>query len=332
MPQAIDLIRWNRMAISLGSVAWVCVALARLAGWVALSDLDLLLLLALCVIMPLAIPLVSHRTEDSLSHQLSRLVILAQPFAALCGGVSFLLERGTLAAALAGVWLLFTALVALMGVATLRRKDGISIADTCLAAALMYVPVGGAWLVLARWGLRPLAFSGTTVVLTAVHFHFISLVALITTGLVGQAIQARLGGVSSPTVYRVAAIGMLVNPLLVATGITLTQVSGVRFLESVAGVLLALNLMLIALLGLRLVVPTIMPLLARGLLGVSLSSVLITMLFAGAYAVGAATGVWTLTISQMIVIHGWLNALAFGFCGLLGWRLRASRVPDARKG
>lgn len=326
MPLAIDLIRWNRVSISLGGIAWAFTALARLAGWVALSDLDLLLLLALCVIMPLAIPLVSR--QDSLFHQLSRPAILAQPFATLCGGVALLLGRGALAVALAGVWVLFTVMVALMGVAILLRKGGVSLADTCLAAALIYVPVGGTWFVLARWGLRPLGFSETAVVLTAVHFHFISLVALITTGLVGQAIQTGLRGVSAPTAYRVAAIGMLVTPLLVATGITVTQVSGVRFLELVAAVLLALNLMLIALLGLRLVVPTIVPPLARGLLTVSLSSVLITMLFASAYAVGAATGIWTLTISQMIAIHGWLNALAFGFCGLLGWRLRASRVLD----
>jgi hypothetical protein len=46
------------------------------------------------------------------------------------------------------------------------------------------------------------------------------------------------------------------------------------------------------------------------------------MLFAGAYALGVATGAWTISIPQMIAIHGLENALVFGFCGLLGWRIR----------
>jgi hypothetical protein len=49
------------------------------------------------------------------------------------------------------------------------------------------------------------------------------------------------------------------------------------------------------------------------------------MLVAGAYALGTATGAWTITVSQMIVVHGWINALAFGLCGLLGWRLKMRR-------
>ena len=83
--------------------------------------------------------------------------------------------------------------------------------------------------------------------------------------------------------------------------------------------------MLIALLSLRFIVPTTTPLLAKGLLVFSNTAVLITMLFAGAYALGAATGGWTITISQMITVHGWVNALAFGLCGLLGWRLKVEQ-------
>lgn len=177
---------------------------------------------------------------------------------------------------------------------------------------------------LDRLGLQPLGFSQTTVLLTAVHFHFITLAALMMTGLTGQIIQQRQRG-SPWKLYRMLTGCMLVAPLLVATGITVTQVTGRRELESTAATLFALCLILIALFTLRFIVPSTVPLLARGLLLVSSASVVFTMVFAGAYALGAATKLWTITISQMILVHGWVNALVFGMCGLLGWWLRGTQ-------
>jgi hypothetical protein len=125
---------------------------------------------------------------------------------------------------------------------------------------------------------------------------------------------------------------MLVCPLLVAAGITFTQitrqqrapesVAALHAPESGAATLLALSLILIAILSLRFVVPTTASPLARTLLAISGISVLLTMLLAAAYAVGGATSAWTITVAQMVATHGWLNALAFGLCGVLGWRLR----------
>lgn len=312
---------WNRLSTGFGGILWVLIVSARVFGWLALNDLEILLLLGLFVITPLAVPLVALPKENSFAGALYRLIILLHPFAALLGGASFLLDVGPLAASAATVWFLFTAIIALLGLVRLFENDGRTLADVCLSAALVYLPIGGAWLVLARLGSQPLGFSQTTVLLTAVHFHFITLAALIITGLVGQSMRASKAG-APQMIYRVAAIGTLVNPLLVAAGITLTQVTGARFLESAAAVLLALSLMLIAALSLRFIVPAVAPLLAKGLFVMSGAAVLLAMLFAAAYAVGAASGVWTITISQMIAVHGWVNALGFGLCGLLGWRLK----------
>lgn len=324
--RSVNLAKWNHVSAVLGAAVWMLVALGRLPGWVTLSDLKLLLLLALCVITPLAVPLVPFLDTHRPLWAVSRLVILLQPFAALITGLSLLLDTGPLAAALACVWLAFTALVALLGITLFMQKGSMPLAGVCLAVAVIYLPIGGTWLVLASLGTRPLGFSPPIVLLTAVHFHFITLAALIVTGLTGYAItgsQSRGGW----RIWRVAAVSMLANPLLVAAGITLTQVTGLHWLESAAAVLLAASLMVIALLGLRFVVPATPRPLARGLLAVSSAAVLITMLFAIGYALGTATGAWAITISQMIAVHGWLNAVGFGFCGLLGWRLRIGRWP-----
>jgi hypothetical protein len=320
----LDLTRWNRAGIGLGGVAWVLLVLMSILGWRALNDLEVILLLALCVITPLAVPLAAPPRERPLLSALFRLIMRVQPFAALIGGVSFLLGAGPLAAGAAAAWLLFTLLLALLGVGWLRESRNISLAEVCLAIALVYVPIGGAWLVVARLGWQPIGFGQHTSLLTAVHFHYIPLAALIMTGCIGQHIPAARRAVPR-MLYRVAALGMLVNPLLVAAGITLAQLIGENFLEPLAAVLLALSLILIAFLSLRFIIPSTASPLARGLLLVSSTAVCFTMLAAGAYALGAATGAWTISISQMIAVHGWINALIFGLCGLLGWRLRAQQ-------
>jgi hypothetical protein len=317
----LDLMKWNRISAGLGGSIWMLVLCVWIPGWLALNTLEVLLLLALLVITPLAVPLAASSKKGRLHHSLYRLVVMLQPFAALIGGASFLIRTGPFAAAAAGVWLLFTALVALVGLLRLFGNGSVSLADACLSAALIYLPIGGAWLALARLGAQPLGFGQHTDLLTAIHFHYIPLAALVISGLTCQALPAALGRVWR-TASRIAAIGMLVNPLLVAAGITLTLLTGEDLLESAAATLLALSLITMALLSLRFIIPNTVSLFAKGLVLVSSTAVFVTMLAAGAYALGHATGAWTITISQMIAVHGWINALLFGFCGLLGWQLK----------
>jgi hypothetical protein len=319
-----DLIRWNIGSVALGAVAWSAALLLRLRGMATLDDLDLFLLLAVAVIVPLTIPLAARCYSDPIAASLARIALRLQPFAAVFGSIALFAGIGSAAAAASAVlWLLYTALLSVLGgvgAASMFRRNHLHLAEACLALAFVYLPIGGLWFALARIGARPLGFGPTTVTLTAVHFHFISLAALSITGCTGLALRSRGTG-AARNIYRMAAIGLLVCPLLVAAGITLTQLAGARALESVAAILLALNLMFTALLSLRFVVPTTAPMLARVLLAISGVAVLLTMLLATAYAVGGATGVVTITVGQMVATHGWLNALAFGLCGLLGWRL-----------
>jgi hypothetical protein len=308
---------WNRIQVSAGGILWLVLVVAEICGVTHLGALPLVLLLALYVITPLTLPLVIRRSpSDTL-----RVALLLHPFAAVIGGASLFLGTGWFAGAFACSWLLFTVFLALVGAQRLRSHARPSLADFCLSVALIYLPIGAAWLVLARLGLRPLGFSPTTVLLTAAHFHYITLAALVMTGLVGHVIGDSLD-VRLRQLYRCAAMSILICPLLVALGITVTQLTGIHILESCAALLLAINLILLALLTLRFLVPITTPMFARGLLAVSSVAVFFTMLFAIAYALGAVTGAWVITVTEMIEVHGWTNALAFGLCGLLGWRLR----------
>ena len=321
---SFDPKRWNRISLGLGGTVWMLIVLAGMLHWMTPGSLELLLLLALCVITPLAIPLVLIPKENRLLSDLAMLVLFLQPFASFFGGISILSDRGGLAGAFAIIWLFFTLLIALIGMLLLLQKSDRRLSIACLALALIYLPIGSTWLVLDRLRVQPLGFSQTTVLLTAVHFHFITLAALLMIGLIGQSMQATQQS-RAWKMYRVLALCMLINPLLVATGFTVTQVTGMHALESAAAILLAMCMILIALFNLKLVVPATASLLARGLLIVSSTAVVITMLFACAYALGEATGLWEISISNMILVHGWVNAIVFGFCGLLGWRLRRAQ-------
>jgi hypothetical protein len=321
-----NLVRWNQLSIGLGAVAWALLTLCSFLGVVPQSSLDLIVLLALLVVTPLAIPLaIPPETCISRSYRpgILRLAIQAQPFAALIGASSLLLTAGAPATVATSVWLLFTVLIAVLGIATLLEKSSHSLPAICPLLALIYLPIGGAWLVIARLGWRPLGFSPDIVLLTAIHFHYVTLAAMVITGLIGRAVLATSRAFPWQ-VYRVAAIGMLIEPLLVAVGRTLAQLTGSDYLVSAAAALLALSLILLTLLSLRFVVPATTSSVARWLILVSSVAVFFTMLVAAAYAIGPVTGSSKITIPQMIALHGWINALVFSLCGLLGWRLRLS--------
>jgi hypothetical protein len=330
-----DLTRWNVASAAIGGGAWLVTALLWLIGKLAVRDLDLLLLLAFAVVVPLVIPLTATTGMRRTAHNLYSYAIVLQPVAALCGVIAVFAQAATPLALIGALgWLVYTALLATMVLAHTapelwRRR--LSLTDLCRALALIYLPIAGIWFALDRLGARPLGFSQTTVLLTAVHFHFITLGALTLTGWAGRVLPAH------PTtfvagVYRVAALGMIVGPLLVATGITITQLTGPRALESCAAVLLALSEIVIAMLTLRCIVPAIVSPFAKGLLTLSSGAVVLTMAIAVAYALGMATGAWKITIPQMIALHGWLNALAFSACGLLGWRLALWRQESLMGG
>ena len=328
--QRRDVTRWNRVSLGVGGCVWGMFVLTSLLGWLALDDLEIVLLLALLVITPLAVPLVLCQQEGWSLPWLSALVLLLQPFAASVGSFSFILRTGLLAATFAAGWLGFTGLLALIGLVRLGQMVGqrrASLPDLCLVGALLYLPVGGVWMVLARWGLQPLGFGVHTDLLTATHFHVIPLAALVITGLTGEELQS----IKSThhrifwTTYRVAALGVLIDPFLVAAGLTAAQITRLPFLDTAPADLLALSLMVLAFCGLRFVVPMTASRGARVLLILSYTTVFFTMLVAGAYALGVATEAWTITIPQMIAFHGLENALIFGCCGLLGWRISAGQ-------
>src|SRR6185436_11885684 len=136
-------------------------------------------LVAPVAVVPLALALVQDPGEPAGLRRLRRRL---HPVAAAAAVVSFGFEAGPLAAALAAGWLAFTGLMAVEGLRRLSTK-GFGPANLAIAGALVYVPIGGGWLLLSRLGAQPMGFLEPIVLLTAVHFHYAAFAAPILIGL-----------------------------------------------------------------------------------------------------------------------------------------------------
>lgn len=210
-----------------------------------------------------------------------RIFLWIQPGAAALTVVSFLFPPGLLAAILAAPWFLFTAALALTRQPSWNFK-----------LAVLFIPVGGAWLVISRAGMQPLGFTEPIVLLTAVHFHFAGFVSPILAGLVRPP--------------RIVQVGVLLGPPLLAAGITLSPT-----LELAAAIGLAISVGATGFRQLR----------HRSiLLWVSSFSAMAGMILAVLYAFRI------LDIPTMARWHGVLLSLGFGICGLLGWQQK-TRTP-----
>jgi hypothetical protein len=210
-------------------------------------------------------------------------------------------------------WLLFAGIVALSGMARLFEHAGRDAAELCIDVSMLLLPIGGFWLAMARFGARPLGFGDTIVLLTAVHFHYAGFALLMLTGLAGR--WLRVGAPQVWRIFRVVAAGIIAGVPLVALGITFS-----RELELLAVLLLASSVLGLAVLTLTAIVPRLTRRAARRLLAISALSSIATMLLATGYVGGSIVGLG-LTIPQMVLAHGAVNAFGLVLCGLLAWTL-----------
>jgi hypothetical protein len=304
--------RWSRLSAIAGGLVWLLLIPAAPARPPTLALIERLLLLAPLVLLPLALALVAP--DGPWQRRIYRAAVLWQAPAALLAAGAIWLPAGALAALLAAGWLLLTGLLGLLGLLRLLARRTLAPAELSIDAGLMLVPVGGIWLVLARYGARPIGFSEPIVTLTAVHFHYAGFAAPILSGMIGRRLAP--SGLAR-RIYSAAALGLLAGVPLVALGISFS-----RQLEVAAVALLATSMAAIALVALVKVVPGVRRPLARALLAISALAGLMTMALAIIYALGGRAGV-VLTIPQMAQLHGGANAFGLALCGLLAWTLEA---------
>lgn len=304
-----------------GVLAWLAFVLVRVPGWRDGAWAHALLLFAALVLVPLALRLFRDTDEAATPAAWLGWVERLQLPAALALVGACVLPPGALAAAAALPWAALTVMMAVVGFWRLRQGglrrelDGM-----CRDAALIFATIGGAWTLMDRSGYRPLGFTPEIVTLTAVHFHFAGLLLPLFAGLVQRELFF----------FRLAsraAVGVVLGVPAVAVGITGTQLGWGPSLEAAAGCGLALAGMAVGVLHVRLAFDGSQEGATRLLLAIAGVSLFIAMMLAAIYAMRAfvAPPPW-LGIPEMRLLHGTLNAIGFGLCGVLAWR-RYRRHP-----
>jgi hypothetical protein len=301
---------WTRATLA-GAGAWIAGV-----AWIRPGLAESLLLLGPLVAIPLGLAVAGEPPPRAAA--LYRLMPLAQLPAALALLASFALPPGNRAALLAIPWLLFTGLVALLGLRRLVERGPGPIAELAIDGGMLFLAVGGMWVLFSRWGQRFLGFGEPLVLLTGAHFHFAGFVLPILTGLAARAVPGPWA--------RAAAAGVLSGVPLVAAGITLTP-HGIRWVEPIAAVWLAAAALIVAGLEWRLAARsrTAMDAFLAGVSGTALAS---AMVLAPVYSIGLFLGKAWLDVPAMLKFHATANVLGFALPGLLYWCRRGGRSQD----
>lgn len=275
-----------------------------------LSLIDLLLLLAPLIVVPLGLRLVPF--GGNISRQILALSRVAQPLGAAAALVAFLMSPGWTAGLIALPWLLVCGIAACAGLMELLETRSLRPIHLVPTAAVAYLAVGASWMVVSRAGLRPLGFSRDIVELTGVHFHYAGFAATLMATLTMVALRdrGRLAPLSTAAAVLIV-LGVPITAAGIATGSGLATVAGPVLLGT--GVLSVAGLMAVA------IAPRVESAIARLLLWVSAAGVVAPMLLGVDYAVSRVYPIPALDLRAMALIHGDLNALAFSLAGLLGW-------------
>jgi hypothetical protein len=291
---------------------WCAIALAALTRHIWLGPIEVLFLLAPLVHVPLGLRVVLKLQAEF--SPLGRIAIRLVPIGAIAAAVSFWPRTGLSAGFLAAGWFFVCLLLAAKGLMLFFRGGYRSAEGICISVGLLYLAVGGVWLVLSRSGATPMHFAEPIILLTAVHFHFTGFALPVIAAATGSALANRAPRGALASLFPYVTAGIVSGPAILAGGFVfgypLWKLLAALFLATVCIVLAAL---------LFSVVPRIEPRSAQILLCISASSLIIGMVLAGAYVVGDFTQRYWLLIPRMARLHGTTNALGFAFCGLLGW-------------
>ena len=324
--------RWAARWATAGAAAWAGIAVLARIGIVRVGIIELLLLFAPLVIVPLGVELgrVRGEVESDASRlmpspHLVNLAQLLQPLGAAFAIVAMWLPPGESAALAALAWLLVCGLMATAGLIELRdilrsRKEleaspggeamaASRISNIAAAIAKLDLAVGGAWLVASRLGMRPFGIQEPIGLLTAVHFHYAGFAtAMIASATLRYAESRKQQHWLARVVMAVALL-----PFAVAAGFVFSRV-----LKMAAGLAFSASVVVLAVYIWNYSARAAEDAARRFLRGAS-GAVFIAMGLSAAYVIADFVNSDMLPIPRMASTHGVLNGLGFCLWGLLGW-------------
>jgi YndJ-like protein len=244
-------------------------------------------------------------------YRLWYIVSYSQLPAAIALTGAFLLAPATSAALLAIPWLGFSLLLAYLAIDRIVQNPRPAIDEWGQLAAMLFLPVGAFWALLACGGLQPLGFRDVIVLLTAVHFHYAGFALPL---MAGALVRHRRDEQSKEVL-----LAVLAGVPLTAIGITATQIGGPREIELLAAGLLAAAGIALGFYHVRLGLA--MRRFTGLLMAVSGFSLVTALGWSALYAAGQYGLIPRIEIPFMVHWHGAINAVGAALCGLFAWHL-----------
>lgn len=276
-----------------------------------------LLVFVVLVLLPSALDLISERRDQGKVAAAFVWIRKAQLPAGLLLALACAFAPGFVALMFALPWAVVTFTLAWYGLGRVLRDRWSRQPDRlAVDLALMYLAVGGAWVLIERAGLRPLGMEPARVAFGSLLFHVTGLfLPLLGGNVLRQMPESRFGARG--------LIGAVLTVPALGLGVLLAQPGWTSALEAAAGFGLALSGGVIAILHVRWGLDVKgASVLVRALAGLAGISLFFAMLFAAVYAIRSYVPLMpTLDLTRMQALHGSLMAFGFALCGTTAWRI-----------
>ncbi|AEP90951.1 YndJ protein [Bacillus subtilis subsp. subtilis str. RO-NN-1] len=276
-----------------------------------ISVAEALVLLSILFFVPGIFPFVFRQSPVRAAQFMENGLIQCYPVAAFFAVLALVTEVGGFAL----IWWMYTVFIALYAVLRLWETKIHRIEETSVLFGLIYLAGGGFWFFAYAAHLQVMQFGPLIILLTAVHFHYSAFLIPIFNGLLGRSIRKHR------MLYSLITWVILLSPLLIALGITYSKTLDV----------IAVSIYMAAIYLHAFLVFTAAFHTKTGTFLIRLSSavLMITIAFSLIYSFGVFRQEVTLTINQMIWIHGFVNAFGVILPALIGWRIEKPKPFDA---
>ncbi|SCB67585.1 YndJ family protein [Bacillus mycoides] len=284
----------------------VCYIIFLIYEWSNVNPVEAIILLSILLFIPMSFCIIDKETRNGTYLLFYKFVSFLYPIAAISAMLAFVTNHYFFAL----LWFAYTGIVALFGISRLLERGWKPLEEAAIDSAFIYLFLGGFWFFASVAKFPIMHFSSDIVLLTAAHFHYSAFLLPLSAGLLGRKRER------GSKLYDAIMFIIVISPMTVAIGITYSRVFE----------FFAVFIYLCAIYGYGVYVwrTKFNAISAKILLTLSSSTLMVTIMFSLIYSYGNFKQVMTITIAQMVWIHGVVNGIGVALPAFLGWMIEKS--------
>ncbi|CAH2465468.1 MULTISPECIES: YndJ family protein [Bacillus cereus group] len=284
----------------------VCYIIFLIYEWSNVNPVEAIILLSILLFIPMSFCIIDKETRNGTYLLFYKFVSFLYPIAAISAMLAFVTNHYFFAL----LWFAYTGIVALFGISRLLERGWKPLEEAAIDSAFIYLFLGGFWFFASVAKFPIMHFSSDIVLLTAAHFHYSAFLLPLSAGLLGRKRER------GSKLYDAIMFIIVISPMTVAIGITYSRVFE----------FFAVFIYLCSIYGYGVYVwrTKFNAISAKILLTLSSSTLMVTIMFSLIYSYGNFKQVMTITIAQMVWIHGVVNGIGVALPAFLGWMIEKS--------